>query len=79
MVVRSGSGEVATPARPSTGILKLDPTGDTEDEELDFELEFQKSLTTAQRFELMFRRSREMVELLRSHGHGNTPSIVKRA
>lgn len=76
--MRSGFDAPATLGRPRTGILKLDPAADTEDEELDFELAFQRSLTTAQRFELMFRRSREMVELLRSHGHGNTVSIVKR-
>ena len=79
MVTRSGSDESATLGRPRTGILKLDPTADTEEEELDFELAFQRSLTTPQRFELMFRRSREMIELLRSHGHGNAASIVKRA
>jgi hypothetical protein len=79
MATRSGSDESAVPGRPRAGILKLDPAGDTEDQELDFELDFQRSLTTAQRFEMMFRRSREMVELLRAHGHGNTASIVKRA
>jgi hypothetical protein len=79
MATRSGSDESAVPGLPRTGILKLDPAADTEDEELDFELDFQRSLTTAQRFDLMFRRSREMVELLRSHGHGNAASIVKRA
>ena len=79
MATRSGWDESAAPGLPRTGILKLDPVGDTEDEELDFELAFQRSLTTAQRFELMSRRSREMVELLRSHGHGRAASIVKRA
>lgn len=79
MVIRAGSDESTTPGRPGAGILKLDPAADTEEEELDFELAFQRSLTTPQRFELMFRRSREMVELLRSHGHGNAASIVKRA
>ena len=79
MVIRWGSDESATPGRPGTSILKLDPSADTANEELDFELAFQRGLTTAQRFELMFRRSREMAELLRSHGHGNAVSIVKRA
>lgn len=79
MATRSGSDESAAPGLPRAVILKLDPGADTEDEELDFELAFQRSLTTAQRFELMFRRSREMVELLRSHGHGSAVSIVKRS
>ncbi len=79
MVTRSGADEPGAHDRRRTGILKLDPSADTEREELDFELAFQRSLSTAQRFELMFRRSREMAELLRSHGHGDAASIVKRA
>lgn len=79
MVVRSGCDELPAPGRPGTGILKLDPSADTESEELDFELAFHRGLSTAQRFELMFRRSREMAELLRSPGHGSALRIVKRA
>jgi hypothetical protein len=43
-------------------ILKTD-TND-QDEELEFELAYQRTLTTQQRFELMFRKSREIAEVL---------------
>ena len=59
-------------------ILKLDPEGSTEDQELEFELEYLRGLTTAQRFEMMFRKSREMAEVLLRHGHRQPAAIVKR-
>lgn len=40
-----------------------------EDLELEFELAYQRGLTTQQRFELMFRKSREMNEMLLRHGY----------
>jgi hypothetical protein len=49
-----------------------------EDREIDFELDFLRSLTPRQRFLLMERKSREMRALLRRHGHRTTPSITKR-
>jgi hypothetical protein len=63
----------------SGSILKLDPNGVDDAIELEFELRFLKSLTTAQRFELMLQKSKEMADLLRSCGHGSATSIVKRA
>ncbi len=45
-------------------VLKLDPGGSSEEDELAFELRYQRSLTTAQRFEMMFSRSREISERL---------------
>lgn len=50
----------------------------SEDRELDFELEYQRSLTTAQRFEMMFRRSREIAEELLKRGHRKPVEVVKR-
>ncbi len=47
--------------------------------ELAFELAFLGSLTIQERFNLMFRRSREMVELLRRHGHREPAAIVERS
>jgi hypothetical protein len=61
-----------------TRILKVPAAASNEDQELDFELDFLASLTTEQRFQLMFDRSREMAEMLRAHGHTEPPSIVKR-
>jgi hypothetical protein len=50
-----------------------------EDRELEFELAYQRSLTTQQRFELMFRKSREMKEMLLKHGYGKPAEVVKRS
>ncbi len=45
-----------------SSIWKLDT--DDEEKELQLELVYQRSLTTQQRFEMMFRKSREMAEML---------------
>lgn len=50
-----------------------------EEQELAFELAYQRSLTTQQRFELMFRKSREIAEMLHRHGHRKSVEIVKRS
>ena len=57
-------------------ILKLD--NDDEEKELEFELAYQRTLTTQQRFELMFRKSREMAETLLRHGYRKPFEIIKR-
>ena len=55
-----------------------------EDRELDFELEYQLSLTTQQRFEMMFRMSSLMAEMLARRekwdsGRRERTEITKRA
>jgi hypothetical protein len=62
-------------ARRAT-VLKLDEAD--EERELAFELAYLRSLTTAERFELMFRRSREMAETLMRHGYRKPVEVVKR-
>jgi len=57
-------------------ILKLD-NDDEEEKELEFELAYQRMLTTQQRFELMFRKSREMAETLLRHGYRKPFEIIK--
>ncbi len=62
-------------------ILKLDKHD--EDKEIEFELDYLTSLTTSQRFELMFRKTREMLRLLSSatgkkDGVRTTTEIIKR-
>jgi hypothetical protein len=59
-------------------VLKLARDEQSEERELDFELDFQQSLSVAQRFALMFERSRLMAEMLRAHGHGEPSSVLKR-
>lgn len=58
-------------------ILKLDK--DDEEQQLEFELAYQRTLTTQQRFELMFRKSREIAEVLLRHGYRKPVKIAKRA
>jgi hypothetical protein len=49
-----------------------------ENKEIDFELKYLMSLTTRQRFEMMFEKSRQMAALLRKNGRRKTV-IIKRA
>lgn len=57
-------------------ILKLDK--DDEKKELDFELEYQLSLTPEQRFEMMFKRSEEIARSLLEYGYRKPVEIIKR-
>ncbi len=58
-------------------ILKLER--DDEEREFEFDLDYLMSLTTPQRYELMFRRSAEAVERMIRHGYINPIEIVKRS
>ena len=60
-----------------SNVLKMDR--DDAGRELEFELDYQLSLTTEERFELMFRKSREMVEVLLRNGHRNPVKIITRS
>ncbi len=62
-------------------ILKLDRYD--EDKEIEFELDYLASLTTSQRFEIMFTKTREMLRLLsfatgKKDGVRTTTEIIKR-
>jgi hypothetical protein len=57
-------------------ILKTDK--DEPEKELEFELRYQKSLTTQERFTLMIKRSRQILETLIAHGYRKPFEIVKR-
>jgi hypothetical protein len=59
------------------GILKL--ATDDPERELEFELAYLCSLTTQERFDLMFRKSRELAESLARHGHRKPAAVLKRA
>lgn len=58
-------------------VLKCDR--DDEERELDFEIEFQRSLSVEERFRMMFQRSREIAEMLIRHGHRKPVEIIKRS
>jgi hypothetical protein len=57
-------------------LLKLDK--DNERKEREFELNFQQSLTIAERFKLMFYMSNLMKEMLIKNGHRKPFEIIKR-
>ena len=59
-----------------TPIFKTDQQD--EEKELAFELAYQRTLTTQERFLLMFRKSREIAEALLKHGYRKPFEIVKR-
>jgi len=46
--------------------------------EVEFELKYLKSLTVKKRFEMMFRKTREIVSLLEKNGHRRPFEIIKR-
>ena len=58
-------------------ILKL--TEYDEEKEIIFELNYLLSLSIRERFQLMFNRNRELINLLEKNGHRRSPEIVKRA
>lgn len=60
-----------------TYILILDK--DDPKKELEFEITFQLSLTSAERYEAMDRLVHDGLELLERHGYSNTPKIVTRS
>jgi hypothetical protein len=65
--------------RSHTGITTiLELSGDDPDRELDFDLQWLRSLSTQERFRLMFRRSREIGEMLIGSGHRKPFEIVRR-
>jgi len=57
-------------------ILKL--STDDEDKEIEFELNYLMSLTTKQRFEMMFKKTQEIRNLLENCGYRETSEIIKR-
>jgi hypothetical protein len=60
-------------------ILKVRLDEQDEERELEFELDYLATLTVQQRFEMLFRRSRELKELLERHEPRRSPEIIKRA
>ena len=58
-------------------IIKLAPDEQDEDRELELELDYRLSLTTAQRFEMMLRKSRELAEELLRRGYRKPVEIVE--
>jgi hypothetical protein len=57
-------------------ILKLDRHN--EEKEIEFELDYLTSLTTAERFQMMFQKTEEMLSLLKRNERRKTTEIIKR-
>ena len=57
-------------------ILKL--SQDNPEKELEFEIKYLSSLSIKKRFEMMLRKSKEMVKLLEKSGHRRAFEIIKR-
>jgi hypothetical protein len=57
-------------------ILKLDR--DDENKEIEFELDYLTSLTTGERFQMMFQKREEMLSLLKRNERRKTTEIIKR-
>lgn len=57
-------------------ILKL--SKHNENKEIEFELDYLESLTIQERFQMMFQKTREMLNLLNRHGNRTTTRIIKR-
>jgi hypothetical protein len=51
---------------------------DNEKKEIEFELEYLTSLTTAQRFKMMFETSLYLARMLKRHEHRKSPQITQR-
>jgi hypothetical protein len=60
-------------------VLKVSPGTPSEEDELAFELAYQRSLSTAQRLEMMLTRSRQIAEELIRRGHRKPVEIAKRS
>ena len=49
-----------------------------EDKEIEFELDYLTSLTTGERFEMMFQKREEMLSMLKRNEHRAVTEIIKR-
>lgn len=57
-------------------VLKLKKPN--ENKEIEFELKYLKSLTTEQRFQMMFKKIHEILTLLNRSGNRKSTQIIKR-
>ena len=60
-----------------TRVLKLKRYN--EKKELEFELKFLRSLSVKERFAMMVKKTKEIVDLLEKSGHRRPSEIIKRA
>ena len=58
--------------------LKVGPEEQSEERELEFELQYQRGLTRAQRFQMMLTKSNEKAQELIRRGHRRPAPVLKR-
>jgi hypothetical protein len=76
LFVASGRGKICDMS-DLRHILKL--SENDEEKELEFELQYLRSLTTEERFEMMWKKSREMLKQMVDLGYRKPFEIVKRS
>jgi hypothetical protein len=67
----------ATGKKHKTFILAVE--GDDPEKELEFELNFQMSLTPAERYEIMNQLVKDGLALIQEHGYQNDTSVIIRS
>ncbi len=63
--------------KQKTHILFLEK--DDPEKEMEFEIEFRRSLSERQRYEIMDRLVKEGLEFVRRYGYKNTPATITRS
>ncbi len=58
-------------------VLKL--TKHNRNKEIEFELKFLKSLTIQERFNMMFKKTEEIISIFKKNGNRKTVKIIKRS
>jgi hypothetical protein len=69
VIIHSGLGK-------NMPVLKL--SKHNEEKEIEFELKYLMSLTTKQRFQIMFNKQQEILKLLKKNANRETTEIIKR-
>ncbi|MEA3506432.1 MAG: hypothetical protein U9R36_02910 [Elusimicrobiota bacterium] len=57
-------------------VLKL--SGDDEEKEIDFELDWLLTLSDEERFEMLFKKRKQIISILKDNGHKRPDKIIKR-
>jgi len=76
ILLESDLAKQKLPKEKNMAVLKLDKHD--EKKEVKFELDYLMSLTTRQRFEMMSKKTREILSLLKRNGNRKTTQITKR-
>jgi hypothetical protein len=57
-------------------VLKLD--SNDEEKEIEFELDWLRSLTVEERYEMLFKKRKQIISMLKDNGHKRPDKIIKR-